>query len=123
MQISLTGKTALITGGSKGIGLAIARRFIASGANGAVVARGKDALGAAEKTLREAGSGQMLAISADVAKTEDVRKAYERAETGLGKIDILINNAGTSQRGPFQDISDEVWQQDLDLKLFAAIRL
>jgi NAD(P)-dependent dehydrogenase (short-subunit alcohol dehydrogenase family) len=123
MQISLAGRAALITGGSKGIGLSIAREFLASGAEVAVVARGKDALGAAEKSLREAGSGRVLAISADVAQPEGVRTAYEAAVNGLGKIDIVVNNAGTSQRGPFQEISDEIWQQDLDLKLFAAIRL
>ncbi|MBT3909319.1 MAG: SDR family oxidoreductase, partial [Rhodospirillaceae bacterium] len=54
---------------------------------------------------------------------EDCQRAVAEAEAGLGGIDILVNNAGTSQRGPFLEVSDELWQDDLDLKLFASIRL
>ncbi|MBX6426206.1 MAG: SDR family oxidoreductase [Variibacter sp.] len=122
MEIRLDGRVALVTGGSKGIGLAIAARFAASGANVAIVARGREALDAAAKTIGAAAPGKVVAIAADVSRADEVARAYEEAMGALGRIDILVNNAGTSRRGPFEEISDAVWQQDLDLKLFAAIR-
>src|SRR3990172_854027 len=91
MDIRLNGKAALITGGSTGLGLAMARRFAASGA--------------------------------DVGNAESVRRLFADAERGLGKVDILINNAGASSTGAFETLTDEVWMQDFDLKLFSAIRL
>jgi len=122
MNISLAGRTAIVTGGSKGIGLAIARRFTASGADVAIVARGQAAL---DDAVAQIGpqEGRLVAVAADVAVAQDVRRAYEAAMAAFGKVDIVINNAGTSRNGAFESISDEVWQQDLDLKLFAAIRL
>jgi NAD(P)-dependent dehydrogenase (short-subunit alcohol dehydrogenase family) len=121
MQISLEGRSALITGGSKGIGLAIATRFAASGADVAVVARGREALEQAVKSI--GAHGRVLAIAGDVSRADDVRRAHDEAVQAFGKIDILVNNAGTSRTGAFESITDEVWKQDLDLKLFAAIRL
>ena len=122
MNISLAGRTAIITGGSKGIGLAVAKRFAASGADVAIVARGQTALDQAVSQIGSRG-GRIVAIAADVGKAEGVRRAYDGATTAFGKVDILVNNAGTSHRGAFEGISDETWQEDLDLKLFAAIRL
>jgi NAD(P)-dependent dehydrogenase (short-subunit alcohol dehydrogenase family) len=123
MEISLTGKTALITGGSKGLGLAMAMRLAASGADVAIVARGRDALAGAEKAIGATARGRVVSAVADVAKADDIKRAHGEIMRALGRIDILINNAGTSQRGAFEEITDEVWQNDLDLKLFGAIRL
>lgn len=123
MQISLAGRTALVTGGSKGIGLAIARQFAASGADVAIVARGREALAQAEQQIRAAAPGRVAAVAADVAQAGDVARAYAEAERALGRVDILVNNAGASATGAFESISDAAWQQDFDLKLFAAIRL
>ena len=122
MQISLAGRTAVITGGSKGIGLAMAKRFVQSGAEVAMVARGREALAQAVAQIGPAG-GRVVGIVADVGVAADVRRAYEEAMAAFGRIDIVVNNAGTSRNGAFESISDETWQQDLDLKLFAAIRL
>jgi NAD(P)-dependent dehydrogenase (short-subunit alcohol dehydrogenase family) len=117
MQISLEGRRALITGGSKGLGLAMAKRFSESGAKVAIVARGAEAL---EKAAAETGA---VAVAADIRTADGCDRAYAEAERGLGGIDILVNNAGTSARAPFLDVTDADWQADLDLKLFAAIRL
>jgi 3-oxoacyl-[acyl-carrier protein] reductase len=123
MNIDLSGRAAVITGGSKGVGLGVAMRFAASGADIAIVARGRAALDAAEATIGSAGSGRVVAIQADVARTEDTRRIYDEAMAAFGRIDILINNAGESRNGKFEDITDEIWREDFDQKLFAAIRL
>jgi NAD(P)-dependent dehydrogenase (short-subunit alcohol dehydrogenase family) len=122
MQISLAGRTAVITGGSKGIGLAMAKRFTQSGGDVAMVARGRAALDQAVAEIGPA-AGRVVGITADVGVAADVRRAYDEAMAAFGKIDIVVNNAGTSRNGAFESITDETWQQDLDLKLFAAIRL
>ena len=65
----------------------------------------------------------MIGVSADVASAGDVERAYDEAMRAFGKVDIVVNNAGTSRNGPFEALSDEILQGDLDQKLFAAIRL
>jgi 3-oxoacyl-[acyl-carrier protein] reductase len=123
MDISLAGRTAVITGGSKGIGLAIATRFAASGADVAIIARGRPALDEAAKVIGASGRGRVRAIQGDVAVPADVQRAYDEAMQAFGKVDIVVNNAGTSATGPFEKLTDELLQRDLDQKLFAAIRL
>ncbi len=123
MQLTMNGRNALITGGSLGIGRAIATRFVESGGNVAIVARRQNVLDEAKAEIQKAGSGKVVTISADVATSEGCAAAISQATSALGQIDILVNNAGTSQRGDFATITDEVWQFDIDLKLFAAIRL
>ncbi len=123
MDISLAGRSAVITGGSKGIGLAIATRFAASGADVAIVARGREALDQAVKTIGAGARGRVATAQGDVAKPADIRRTYDEIMKALGKIDIVVNNAGTSSTGPFEKLTDEVLQHDFDQKLFAAIRL
>ncbi len=123
MEISLTGRAAIVTGASKGIGLAIATRFAASGADVAIAARGPEALDEAVATLGSRGGGRVIGIQGDVAVAADVRRVYEGAMHAFGKVDIVVNNAGTSRTGAFDAITDEVWREDFDQKLFAAIRL
>ena len=122
MEISLAGRTAVVTGGSKGIGLAIATRFAASGADVAIIARGRETLDAAVKAIAAPGR-RVVGIKGDVAVAEDVNRAYDEAMAALGKIDIVVNNAGTSATSPFEKLTDEFLQLDLDQKLFAAVRL
>jgi len=123
MEIKLDGRAAVITGGSKGIGLAIATRMAASGADVALLARRPEVLEAAREAVSTTARGRVLAVACDVSRAEEVTRAYGEVMAGLGRVDILVNNAGTSQTGAFTTITDAVWQADLDLKLFAAIRL
>ena len=123
MEIDLTGRAALITGGSKGLGFAMAQRMSASGADVAIFARRPDVIAEAVKTLQTTAKAKVIGVACDVANAEDVRRGFAETIAGLGKVDILVNNAGQSMAMPFGEITDEVWQTDLDLKLFACIRL
>jgi 3-oxoacyl-[acyl-carrier protein] reductase len=123
MEISLSGRSAIITGGSKGIGHAIAQRFAASGADIAIIARGKPALDEAVGAIKQKTNGKVVGIQGDVGVAADVARAYDEAMKGLGKIDILVNNAGTSRAAPFEQLTDEILHHDLEQKLFAAIRM
>ena len=123
MEIKLDGRAAVITGGSKGLGLAMAIRLSASGADVAILARGQDGLDAALPQIKATAKGRVIAVQCDVSKAADIERAYEAVMHGLGRIDIVINNAGQSRTGAFETVTDEIWQEDLDLKLFAAIRL
>jgi NAD(P)-dependent dehydrogenase (short-subunit alcohol dehydrogenase family) len=122
MEISLSGRSAIVTGGSKGIGFAIAKRFATSGADVAVVARGREALDEAVSQIKSASNAHVIGVQADVGKAQDVQRAYDEAIAAFGKLDIVVNNAGTSRAGPFEAMSDELLQSDLELKLFAAVR-
>jgi NAD(P)-dependent dehydrogenase (short-subunit alcohol dehydrogenase family) len=119
MDVTMNGRTALITGGSKGIGLAIATRMAASGANVALLARRADVLEQARQTVQDASKATVHVVACDVSQADEVTGAYEDVMRVFGQIDVLVNNAGTSRTGPFTSITDEVWQADLDLKLFA----
>ncbi len=125
MQLEMKGRNALITGASAGIGLAIAKRFVGAGANVAIVARGHEQLEVAKRDIEKHGTGatKVAAIAADVSTAEGCAAAFAAAEKALGALDVVVNNAGTSKTGKFETITDEIWQADLDLKLFAAIRL
>jgi NAD(P)-dependent dehydrogenase (short-subunit alcohol dehydrogenase family) len=123
MEIRLDGKSAVVTGGSKGLGLAIAKEFAASGADVAVLARDPATLADAKGEIQTLAKGtKVLAISCDVSKLPDIEKACAQCNSEFGKVDIFVNNAGQSTRGPSETITDEMWQADLDLKLFAQIR-
>ncbi len=124
MQLSIAGRAALITGGSKGLGLAMAKAFAQAGGDVALVARSQADLDKAVAEIKAiAPKARAVGISADISTDAGCRIAFQGAVDHLGKVDILVNNAGTSQRGAFLNVSDELWQADLDLKLFAAIRL
>jgi NAD(P)-dependent dehydrogenase (short-subunit alcohol dehydrogenase family) len=123
MDVRLDGRVALITGGSKGLGLAIARRMAGSGADVVMLARRLDVLQEAQRLVQAEAGGRVHVIACDVSKADEVARAFTEAVQAVGPIDILVNNAGTSQTGAFPTITDAVWQADLDLKLFAAIRL
>jgi len=124
MDVRLDGRVALITGGSLGLGRAMALTFAEAGAAVAIAARGAEALEATRKEIALLGScDKVVAHASDVGKASDCEALHAAVVEQLGPVDILVNNAGTSQRGPFLEVSDELWQHDLDLKLFAAIRL
>ena len=123
MKLSMDGRNALITGGSLGIGRAIAKRFVEAGGNVAIVARRQEVLDEAKADIEKSGDGKVVTIAADVATAGGCAQAFAEAEKALGQIDVLVNNAGSSARAPFPEITDEDWQADIDLKLFGAIRL
>jgi 3-oxoacyl-[acyl-carrier protein] reductase len=123
MQISLEGRNAVVTGGSKGLGLAIATRFAASGANVAILARDPAGLAAARDSIAQTALGKVEAFACDVRRAEDIVATHQAVLGAFGRVDIVVNNAGTSRTLPFATVTDEIWQEDLDLKLFAAIRL
>jgi NAD(P)-dependent dehydrogenase (short-subunit alcohol dehydrogenase family) len=123
VEISLAVRCAVVTGGSKGVGLAVATRFAASGADVAIVARGREGLDAALKTIGAGARGRVLAVQGDVAHVADVQRTFDEAMAAFGKIDIVVNNAGVSRNAPFEQVTDEIWREDFDQKLFAAIRL
>ena len=124
MEVRLDGKVALITGGSLGLGRAMAIRFAEAGASVGITARGEEALASTAAEIRKmSGSNRVATFACDVSNSASLEEMHKSITSELGAIDILVNNAGTSQRGPFLGVSDELWQNDLDLKLFPAIRL
>lgn len=122
MDIRLDGRTALITGGSLGLGRAMAHRFAEAGAKVAIVARRQEVLDEAKAEIEAATGGIVGAYACDVRNATDIEAMFATATGELGPVDILVNNAGTSNAKPFLDVTDEDWQEDLDLKLFGAIR-
>lgn len=123
MDIRLDGRAALITGGSDGLGKGMAKRFAESGATVAILARSPEKLETALAELEGIAPGRVYALKCDLLDGEATVAAFKAAERQMGKVDILVNNAGTSKAGPFEQITDEEWHEDLELKLMAAVRL
>jgi 3-oxoacyl-[acyl-carrier protein] reductase len=122
MDLGLKGRVAIVTGATQGIGRATALRLAAEGAAVVLCARGRERLDAVAAQVRAAG-GAVHAVVADVSVAADCERLVEEAVGAFGGVDILVNNAGTARVGAFESVTDEAWQADLDLKLFAAIRL
>lgn len=123
MKISLDGRVAVITGGSRGLGLATARRFREAGADVILLARREDILAEAKSELELAPGGRLLSVRCDVTSAQDIAAAYDTIMSKVDHVDILVNNAGSSKTMKFLDVTDEDWEHDLELKLFASIRL
>lgn len=123
--MDLSGRTALITGGSMGLGKAMARAFHDAGANVAILARRKENLRLAKEEIEQSGTGSatIKEYVCDVSDADAIIAAHTQVAEDLGPVDILVNNAGKSEAHAFLSVTDEIWQGDLDLKLFAAIRL
>ena len=122
MDLGLKDKVAIVTGGTQGIGRATALLLAREGAAVAVAARGRERLEQTAAEIRAAG-GKAAALQADVSKAADCERLVAETVKAFGRLDILVNNAGTSATGEFAAATDEIWQADFDLKLFAAIRL
>ncbi len=117
MSHSLKGKVALVTGGSRGIGAAIAKRLAADGARVAITfAKDANSASAVVKAIEGAG-GKAVAIQADAADPEAVRTSVENTVTALGKLDVLVNNAGTAIPKPFQDATLEEMDHLINLNI------
>jgi NAD(P)-dependent dehydrogenase (short-subunit alcohol dehydrogenase family) len=121
MDLHLTGKVVLITGGTDGLGAALAERLVEEGSRVAVCGRDPGRLAAIDQRLRDAG-GDALAVQADVTNLADLERFVDAATARWGRIDGLVNNAGRSAAGRIDQVPDEDWIADLDLKVLAAAR-
>lgn len=122
MDLGLRGKVAIITGGSEGIGKATAASLGREGASIVICARREDVLRKTADDIHDLTGAEIVACPADVANAADVERLIGTAVERFGRLDILVNNAGTSAANAFDAVTDEAWREDLDLKLFAAIR-
>lgn len=123
MDMGLQGKVAAITGGSVGIGLAVAEGLAAEGVNLALCARNAERLDQVAASLRERYGVRVLAHSGDVAKAADIDGFCAAVAAEFGGVDILINNAGTGSEEKILTAPDERWQYYWDLHVMAAVRL
>jgi NAD(P)-dependent dehydrogenase (short-subunit alcohol dehydrogenase family) len=123
VDLKLKGKVAVITGGSVGIGLAVAEGLAAEGVHLALCARNEERLREAGERIRQAGGVRVLAIPADVTKAADITAMAQQIEEEFGGADILINNAGTGSEEKIMEAPDEKWQRYWDLHVMAAVRM
>lgn len=121
MDLELDGKVVVVTGGSDGLGAALAERLVTEGASVAICARGTERLEATAARLTLLG-GDVLAMTADVTERAAVDSLFEEVERRWGRCDAVVNNAGTAAAVGFESITDEQWHDDLDLKLLATTR-
>ncbi len=122
MELGLRGKIALITGGSRGIGRAIAHAFAQEGCHLALAARSKEALEQTAEELR-AQQVQVLTVPADVTIADDCKRLVEQTTQHFGRIDVLVLNAGGAPGGTFLETTDEQWMIAVNLNLMATVRL
>jgi len=119
----LTGRAALITGGSRGLGLAMARAFAEAGADVVISSRHEDELRTALASVREVGRGRAEYLVADMVQRDDVRRLAAAATEKLGRVDILVNNAGANLPQPIDEVRDEDWDRILELNLTSCMAL
>jgi 3-oxoacyl-[acyl-carrier protein] reductase len=124
VNLELGGKVALITGSSRGLGLASARALVLEGCHVTICARGEARLNEAATELRSAvqAGSRVAALSADLATSSGVDRVVRHTIEVFGGIDILVNNIGLARGGGIVDTTDEVWREALDQTLFPAIR-
>lgn len=123
LSFDLTGRTALVTGGSRGIGLAIGSTLAGAGANVVLAARHADQVEAAAAALREQGA-QVIGVAANISKAPEIEMLVDAAEAAFGPIDILVNNAATNVHfGPVLDADDAMWMKMVETNLLSAVRL
>ena len=120
MDLGLAGKTVVVTGGSRGIGRAICLAFAAEGANLAICARGEEQLNGVANEVRATGV-RVFARSTDVSDRAAVESFVAEAAADLGRIDVLVNNAGASRGKTFLEMTDDEWQQAADINFFSSL--
>ena len=122
MDLGITGRNALVTGGSLGIGRAVAAELAANGVNVAITARDPDRLSNVAQELTRNAGGRVVAIPGDMARPDDISRVITETGVALGAIDILVNNAGSSPAGRLQDLDDDTWYAAFDLKFMGYMR-
>ena len=120
MDLQLAGKAAIVTGSSRGLGLASAKALAAEGCRVCVCARGAEAL---EKAVRELDGSEVAAVTADVSTPEGAETVVDATLRAFGAIDILVNNVGTAKGTDIVNTADAEWQEAVDQTLFPAIRM
>lgn len=123
MDLRLRGRVAVITGGSKGLGAASARLLAEEGAKLVLAARDGTPLDALAEQLRSASGADVTGVPVDLTTADGADAVAERALEAFGRIDILVNSAGSSQGGVFWEVSDDVWEQSLALKFLGTVRM
>ena len=123
VDLGIKGKSALVTGGSRGIGRETVRRFLEEGARVFTCARNEEALAETCAGLAAETGGEVHYAVADTSNAAELAPLVERAQEKLGSIDILVNNAGTMSSGRFEVLDDDALQKQLDTKLFGFLRL
>lgn len=122
MDLSLSGRCAVVTGGSSGIGLATARLLLAEGASVAICGRDHDRLQrVADDLVRKHGAKRVLAHLCDVTSRSDVEAFAQKVSDAFQRLDLLVNNAGQARVSTFRETTDEAWRQELELKFFSQI--
>jgi 3-oxoacyl-[acyl-carrier protein] reductase len=123
VELGLTGRRAIVTGGSKGLGKAIAAELMTEGASVVICSRHAGELEAAAAELtKQAGAGTVVAMACDVTDPGQVTRFTDAAVAALGGLDVLVNNAGGARPGQFGTLTDDDWQADIEVKLLAQIR-
>ncbi len=122
MELGLKGKVAIITGGSDGIGKAAALSMAKEGARVAIAARTASKLEEAASDIRaQAKGGDVMAVPTDVRDEAQVKRLVDEVVKRWGRVDILVNNAGTSSAQKFESLTNEVFSEDFQLKVYGAI--
>jgi len=119
----LSGRVALVTGGSKGLGLAMATGFAEAGADVVISSRHEDELKHAADEIRKAGGGKVEYVVADMVERRDVARLAQTSLAWLGRVDIVVNNAGTNNPQPIDQIRDEDWDRIIELNLTSCMAL
>jgi NAD(P)-dependent dehydrogenase (short-subunit alcohol dehydrogenase family) len=122
MNLGLKGKVVAVTGGSEGIGRATALAFGREGARLALCARRADVLDAAAQRIRNETGAEVLPVIADVTATGGCERFIEDTVRHYGRIDVVVNNAGSPAQAAFESVTDEIYQYDLSIKLLAQVR-
>ncbi len=122
MDLQLKGKTALVTGGSEGIGKGIARVLAKEGVDVAICARRKEPLEQAAAEIRAETGRKIFAITADLTKDADCKNFVEQGHKALGRVDIMVNNAGSAPGGVIEHLTEKDWEQSLQLKFMGYVR-
>lgn len=123
MDLELTGKIALVTAASKGLGRATATQLAAEGARVMISSRGEEQLAATAAQIRQATGAEVRHVAADVSKADDLARLLEQTERQLGGVDVLVNNAGGPRPGGFDALDDAAWHEAFELNLLSSIRL
>jgi 3-oxoacyl-[acyl-carrier protein] reductase len=123
MDLGLKGKVALVAGASQGMGRATALGFAREGARVSICARGEAVLDEAAAMIRKETGGEVMAMSADMSKAEDIKRFVNESAQRFGRLDIVVNNAGGPPPGEFMKFTDEDWNNAYNLSFMSTMRM